>query len=716
MTSPKKGFRLDVQGMRAIAVGLVLLYHAGVPFMTGGFVGVDVFFVISGFLITGLLLKEVRSHGSISISGFYVRRIKRILPAAILVLVVTAAITLAILPPSRWESIAWHIFAAMFSVVNWSLASSSINYLNSGAAASPIQHYWSLAVEEQFYVLWPLLLIAAVFLARPIRTKFFDRGPTNYPRFKSYALALAVLIFMFSLGYSAFLTSYSPGAAYFVTTTRAWELAIGAILAILADRMSNIPIFLKTIWGWAGLAAILYSGVAFDAATAFPGTSALIPTVGAALIIASGLGRTSALGVGTLLSTRPFVWIGDISYSLYLWHWPLLILASYLATDLSTGFRLLVVLAAILPAYLSLRYVETPIHTAKTPPVNYTRVIGDGVLGMLAGALVPVLMLSFWVTPVPPVISASVVETGDQEDSYWSSPETEEAANPVGAALLQSDPGAAAPQDEPGPYQPTALSAPNDNPSVYSQGCHAKFEETDAKSCIYGDEDSDFVVAVAGDSHAAHWIPALRELAAEKDWRLETYTKSSCPLADVDIYNDSNETIYENCSTWNRNVQTKLAQAEPDLVITSSLFHAPVVDGQRVDGAEHRLEVFSSALARSWQELIDGGAKVVAIADTPNMDIDVPECASANPETMTKCSADRAVALEYDGLVERAAAESASGATVANLNEFVCPGQACQPVIGGVMVYRDSTHLTATYSRSLAPALGKKLDAVIEQK
>ncbi|GAB3993644.1 hypothetical protein GCM10029992_05860 [Glycomyces albus] len=308
------GFRPDIQGLRAVAVTLVLLSHAGFAFASGGYVGVDVFFVISGFLITSLLVKELFDTGGISLAGFFSRRARRILPAATVVTVASVVGVWLWFPITRFEEVMRDAFTVVTYVVNYRFVVESNEYLNADQMPSPFQQYWSLAVEEQFYLLWPLLLLALLVWCKRIPRKAVNA-----------AIALTVTIFVLSLIASVLVTESSRSTAYYATHTRAWELAAGALLALTLPTWKKIPQAVAFLLGLAGLAAIAAAAYAYDGQTAFPGYTALLPVAGTMLLIAAGTGK-GANHVSALLSTGPFQLVGKLSYSLYLWHWPVLIL------------------------------------------------------------------------------------------------------------------------------------------------------------------------------------------------------------------------------------------------------------------------------------------------------------------------------------------------------------------------------------------------------
>src|SRR5664280_3175580 len=348
-------FRPDVEGLRAVAVLLVVLYHAGVPRITGGYVGVDVFFVISGFVITGLLLRERSGTGRTSILGFYARRVRRILPAATLVIVVTVVAAYLVLGVVSGNYVAddgrW---AAVF-LANFHFEAVGTNYLAAALPPSPLQNYWSLSVEEQFYVVYPTLFLV---VAR-VKGRFSLRTRMS--------VALGVVI-VASYWLSVTQPASHPASAYFSPFTRAWELALGALVAVSTTWLKHLPAQVAALLTWAGLAAIVYSAFAFDAQTAYPGSLVAVPVVGAALIIAAGV-AVPRWGAESLLGTGPAQWLGKRSYSLYLWHWPILIIAAEQVgkTNLPVGVNLLLLLVALAASMVTYRVVENPVRHLKVP-------------------------------------------------------------------------------------------------------------------------------------------------------------------------------------------------------------------------------------------------------------------------------------------------------------------------------------------------------------
>ena len=312
-------FRPDVEGLRAVAVLAVIGYHAGARWLPGGYVGVDVFFVLSGFLITGLLLDEVRRTGTLSLPRFYARRARRLLPMSALVLVATVALGRFVLAPLDYGEVAGDVRSAALFGANWHFAAGATDYM-SDTDRSPVLHYWSLAVEEQFYVLWPLLILAAVGW-RPAARPWLS----TVRRVGAVVAVLSVASFLLSAT-----TSVSSGPfAYFGLHARAWELGAGALLAVSLPWLPRLPPAVFLVLGWAGLFAVAIAAVRFDADTVFPGTAALLPVVGTMLLVVAGSQGTGRWGTTSLFSTRPLTYVGRISYAWYLWHWPLLIYAAH---------------------------------------------------------------------------------------------------------------------------------------------------------------------------------------------------------------------------------------------------------------------------------------------------------------------------------------------------------------------------------------------------
>ncbi len=683
--SGRPELRRDIQGLRAIAVLTVLLWHAGVSFLPGGFVGVDVFFVISGFLMTRLLLRELESTGRIAPIAFYARRARRLLPPAVTSLVGIVVLTVLFLPDLRWRSIAGDVISSALYVVNWRLADQAVDYLAAGTATSPVQHFWSLAVEEQYYLVWPLLLGALGWV--------IARRKGLRPR-AAVGIVLGALVvssYAWSIAYSA----AEPARAYFVTTTRLWELSLGGLVAVAESRLSARPMpqRLANTGAAAGLALIAGSVIWIDESVAFPGWVAMIPVLGTALVIACGPACGGTLSPVPILAVAPMQWVGLISYALYLWHWPLLVVAAAQTDsgELSTAAGLVVVTYSFLPAWLSWRLVEQPVRD-RAPRQRFVST------SLRLGAVCTVLAL---------VAGAALINYTDRR--------IEQQARAAGGALGAQEIGTEplpdhTPVDDAEFLTPPPAAVGTDLFQPYYDECLPVGDVPEP--CVFGDVDGSERVAVTGDSHAVMWLPALDEIARARGWRLEVFARPSCPLADTTVIVDRRP--FEECTAWNQAVTAELEANPRDLVITTqvNVYYLPGDDG-RLDQPTARA-AFAAALARTWQRLEAAGNQVVTIVDGPRFKTNPAECVSANRRSLLRCAGDRAAVLTANNESQYRAIEQSPTVDVIDLSAFLCPGTTCPAVIGNVIVYADGHHISATYARSLRPHLETALDEILD--
>lgn len=681
-------FRPDIQGLRAIAVGMVLLYHAGISFLPGGFSGVDVFFVISGFLITGMLVRQSLQHGRIYLKDFYSRRIRRILPAATVVILFTALATVFILPRTRWENIAQDLMGSALYVVNWVLADKT-DYLNAEVPPSPLQHFWTLAVEEQFYIVWPLLIVVLLFVAQRLVRRRNNGMIDSTNAYTRRAAEIGVfLVIVPSLAWSIYYSAASPAPAFFVTTTRLWELAIGAAIAVYAVYLERVPYTIGRALQIAGLLAVVASAFVLSSETIFPGYAALLPTLGAAGVIIGGMAGRATTGPARLLTARPMVWTGDLSYSLYLWHWPLIIFATFLAGgELPVLYGLLVVALSVVPSWLSYHFVEQPFRHWSFLKAKVNRALSAGVALMLIGV----------------IAGASVL--GAVRMSTSNAPENPEDSG-LGAAAIESDPSALEVTDTSETILPDPIDANEDRAAASDPSCFVDQEKTELNPCIFGDEDSDYRVVLAGDSHAGQWQPALDKIAQDNGWRLETHTKNACAVNSVALQ-ESGE-FYESCYEWNENLMNYLTGPDaPDHVIIGASKHNSYEEAPEGYRTGSRDEGF----AASWSQIRENGTDVTVILDTPRPEIDVPECVAENTDNLSSCAYDREEVIGNSGAEGQKRAASEANVNYVDLSDSFCNAQSCPPVIGSVLVYRDDHHITATYAETLAP----RLEAALRQ-
>ncbi|HEU4493269.1 MAG TPA: acyltransferase family protein, partial [Rubrobacteraceae bacterium] len=557
-------------------------------------------------------------------------------------------------------------------VMNWLLAVQAADYFGAGLQASPVQHFWTLAVEEQFYLVWPALLLVVAWWSR--RSGWGLRA----------VLGVVVAIIMISsMAYSIYSTEHEGSAAYFSTLTRGWELALGGALALVpASRLKRMPRPASVALAWAGLGAIALATYRLGDGTPYPGTAALLPTLGTAAIIASGFAATSATPT-RLLSLRPVRHVGRISYSWYLWHWPPLVFAAALWGELSPVEGLAVLTLSYIPAVLTHRLVERPFHYSETLSRFPRRALALGAACTASSVALGLALLAVTPTVTKP-------------------PESQVA----GAAALQDGPALQKSADA---VRPTPREADKLRSKMYTDGCHVQPSDTEFPECAYGEPSSKTTVVLFGDSHAMHWFPALDKLAKERDWRLVGLTKSACPPAGVTRYNVSLRREYRECDEWREQALRRITEKEsPDLVVTSGLTVYTVMENGKRLGRDASEEALEEGYVSTLKELRNTGSKVAVIEDVPHPNKNIPECVSRSLDRLEECAFPRSKAFRYPPINTRAA-ERVEGAKLIDPTPVLCPGEMCPAVIGDALVYRNGDHLTPTYVRTLAPWLARQL-------
>ncbi|WP_305786093.1 acyltransferase family protein [Symbioplanes lichenis] len=688
-TAPHLGFRPDIEGLRALAVVLVVLSHAGIAGLEGGYVGVDVFFVISGFLITTLLVKELGKTGAISLAGFYARRATRLLPASTVVLVTTLVGAWFWLPVTRFHSIATDALFSTFYGINWRLAAEGTDYLNATSAPSPLQHLWSLAVEEQFYLVWPLLLLAV----------------WAWRRGRSHVVPVIVVlsvVVVASLTVSVWLTSRSAPWAYFSAHTRAFELGIGALVAVGAGAFARTPKVLAAAATWTGLAAIGVAAVVFDEGTMFPGAAALLPVLGSAAVIAGGTPAARGSAV-SLLRTWPFQQLGKLSYGWYLWHWPVLMIGpAALGVEPTTAVNLALAAGALGLAVASYHLVENPVRRHAWLKATSARGIGLGLV-LSASAAALALVAAQFTPPLPtgpaaPDTAAALATAADPQARL-----TQLIATSAGKNLMPEN------------LTPKLQDAGDDVPRIYADECHVDYEpDRQDRLCVYGDPAGARTVYLIGDSHAANWFPAVDAAARDAGWKLVAMTKAACPVPSVRTWNIPLKRPYAECSAWRDQVFDRIAADRPQLVVLAS---NDMDSGGLIDDAGARVPMSGKAddplWAAGWQRSFDRlrtpGASLVLLQDTNWPRGEAPECAATNPENLTACNRPLNKSIvEPNRRKLVAAAARADGIRVVDPTPWLCT-TTCPIVIGNTLVFKDNSHLTETYSKALAPLMGAAL-------
>ena len=684
--------RREIQGLRAVAVLLVVAFHLWPDVVPGGYVGVDVFFVISGYLITAHLLREVEETGRVRLGRFWARRLRRLLPAAHLVLLVTAAGVLVLVPRLLWQQFLGEVLASGLYVENWLLAHNAVDYLAAENQPSPAQHYWTLAAEEQFYLVWPVLVLLGIGLAalgRVLRPRRHRRARRpGVPRSVAVVLALVTLA---SLAYSLWITVQNPAAAYFVTPARAWEFGAGALVALVPTATRRPAA--RALLGWVALAALGAAAIVYDAGTAMPGIAAVGVVVATGVLLWFGdvdrrWSHTRVLG------WSPAVWVGDVSYSVYLWHWPLIVLLPYATGHpLVPADKVSILLASLGLAAVTKRLVEDPVRLRRPLGLGRSRTT-------FAYALVAAAVLAAVCVP-PRVAVAQDNAAGalaahrlseDRTSCFGAAardPQATDCPNPALADLVVPAPEAA--KDDIPPYA----------------ACYRQLYRSPLVPCHFGTRRAGVPhVAVIGDSHARIMMTMLQPLVDRGTISVDLLVMGGCPWSTMP--SGTRQQAGRDCNRFQQELRVLLARTvtDYDLVLTTARLgtldrdHAAVVTG----------------LSEAWSQATAAGVPVGVLRDNPettdpaddaNLCLAVTAAAQANQ----RCALDRAQRLDgwYDAL--SAAAARTPGATLVDLTHFYCDATTCPVVIGGVNVYSDTNHLTVTYATSLSPYLYGALQA-----
>ena len=653
-------FRQDIQGLRALAVGVVVLDHANIPGFSGGFVGVDVFFVISGFLITGLLLGDVAKYSRVRFTNFYSRRAQRILPAATVTIAVTALASVMLLGVIQARSTLVDSVWAAFFCANIHFAHIGTDYFANNTATSPLQHFWSLSVEEQFYLFWPALigLITVVFV---------KKGATNHVPRVPIALTLG-LVTMGSLYLSIVNTAANPTGAYFSTIDRTWELSIGALLAVASPQLPKIPSMVRALLSWSGLAAIFAAAVFFTAATPMPGTAALVPVLGCAALLIGGIDSPRG-GAHALLTRQPMRLIGDMSYSLYLWHWPILILgAAYLGARDTLWVRCALIICSVVVSAVSYYGLENPMRHLKVLSVRAWR----GLL-LWPAALGVVMSIAVFAAPNIPYAAAA----GAANSNVTPAAAIAEA---VHAALVHAP--------VPHATDPSLLVASSDHVTL---GSCSQYPTFTGRLCQLGDPTGTKTLVLFGNSHSVMWEPALAIVAKDAHWKFYVVVREACGY---DGYVGLSGVLPNACTQFYSWARTQIAALHPDVVVIGSYTATPL---------------WKQGETQVIADLRPFTKRLVLFSDAPWTPPSPATCLTARGANQGTCltiePASRVVGHAAPAAI--AAGEHVQYLDTANLS---CNGWRCPAVINGIIPTYDGIHLTPQYSAYVAPLLGPALD------
>lgn len=649
-TTYRLTYRPDLEGLRAISILLVVAAHAGVPWLQGGFVGVDVFFVLSGFLITGLIVREASDNGSFDFINFYIRRFRRLLPALLVMLLIITGLAAFFLSPAEQKEQSSSAAMAALWLSNFKFGLSLLDYFSASHETNLFLHTWSLGVEEQFYLIWPALLIWL----------FMESGKQKIKRLKIGMMVVAVA----SLIACIIVTYKAPQLSFYMMPMRVWQFASGALVWLFINE-SGIPKsdradrqWLLAAIGWAGLSAVIIAGIFFSDELAYPGYYALLPSLGAAGIIAANCKTGPTLGSASrLLSLPPLQWLGSISYSWYLWHWPILVLGEAITGTDKPIYRLFWIALSFALAWLSYRFIETPIRRQQWWLSNRIWTISSSLSLMIVASILFIA---------------------------WHNHASEATHSPTMRKYLL---------------------AHNDAPIIYQMGCDDWYHSAEVKICAFGNPDATHTAVLMGDSHAGQWFPAVAKVFQNPEWKLLVLTKSSCPMVNAPFFYKRIGKEYTVCSKWRQNALARITTLKPDIVILGSADNSQYSKKQWINGTTDVLVKLSSSSKR-----------VYILRDTPSLSFNGPNCLAKHarrPDWLSLQHTCRASAFNrhsdriYSWLKE--SAQGFDNVSMLDMNNYVCPQSICSATQQGIIVFRDSQHLTASYAASLGHKLAEKL-------
>ena len=642
-------FRPDIEGLRAVAILLVVAYHAGVPGFTGGYIGVDVFFVVSGYLITWLLVAEAEQKGRVDFLRFYARRARRLLPASALMLVATVVASAFVYAPFEQLRISSAAFATAAYASNIYFSYRSTDYLADAPDVSPLLHTWSLSVEEQFYLVWPLFVVVALGV-------LLGRGAA--PQRRRLLLWMGVVtVGVFVL--SAYVTTIRQHWAFFLSPLRAWEFSAGALGLLLPrafwrrDRAAALPGQGAEWLGWAGLTVVVASAVAFDSRTAFPGVAALAPVLGTVWMLRAGV---SGGALARVLSVRPMQEIGRLSYSWYLWHWPILILAGALYPEMGVAARLALVGLALVISEASYRLVEDPVRHAAWLRERHGRSIALGVLLTIVGVGTAVGWRSFAFSAIERPVQREITET---------------------RGTL---------------------------PEVFAMGCETAAFKTTLDECSFGDDSAERTAVMFGDSHISHWSTPLRDTYVDNGWRIINLTKSACPALTISFFYDRIGRPFTECQEWQQRALARMEEIQPDLILTSHAYDYPYTE-----------EEWTRGTAEMTDRLAALADTVVVIRDTPRPGFDVPTCLAREdwrPGFLPRASCE--YTPDTPGFRIPWAAQTAAAAAHPNVlpldfAEAICDEPTCGVRRDGMTLFRDDGHISEQFAQELIDTVRDRL-------
>lgn len=679
----KRVHRTDIQALRALAVLSVVIFHLWPNRLTGGFVGVDVFFVISGFLITQHLLRDV-AKGTFSVISFWARRIRRLLPASITVLLFTALGIFLIAPRDLWPTWISEIGSSAAYFENWALANNAVDYLAADNAASPTQHFWSLSVEEQFYFALPILIWLLV----------LSVGGKGFATISKSIIAMLSVIVLASLTIGIYLTFAEPVSSYFFTQVRAWQFGAGALLAACWSYVPQTRGYKQSSF-IVGIVLIVASSFLLDGAMAYPGYWALIPTIGAILALSSDIEMGP---IAKMLAWKPIQFIGDVSYSIYLWHWPLIIFLPLVIGNLSTVAKLSIIAISFGLAWLSQKYIEQPF-------INFGRSEGAKNYRAITGMAVACGALLFSSMTVSAHADESIrVDLANQQKTVNAGLDCLGAASkaPDGVACINPDLATT--------LLPSTELASHDSPSLllpkFCQG--TKASDSVPKPCNLTGKKSETKIALIGDSHSAQYMAPMLSLAMKNSWQVVSFSKGGCPLSYAERTHDV--VLKAACKKWVKAAVKQLTTQGFDLVVTSQ------VSGTEWASGKTKANLYAQdGLVKIWKEINSRGVPVLVVKDNPRPIKASILCIQKNKfDNFAACQNSKKSAMLFDPQPGAVAKLNSKLTKLVDFTNVYCDATKCDAVIGGVIVNRDENHLTNTFSSTLAPYLELEMKSLLK--
>jgi peptidoglycan/LPS O-acetylase OafA/YrhL len=656
-------YRPELQGVRAVAATLVVLYHVWFNRVSGG---VDVFFLISGFLITGQLVRAVEGKG-IQFRAMWGRMLKRLLPAALTVLAASMVLGVLILPQDRWLQTIKEVIASALYFENWQLAADSVDYFAKHNTASVSQHYWSMSIQGQFYLVWPLLFLGLGLLARKLRRDF-----------RTIVFASLVVLFVVSIAYSVYLTRVNQPLAYFHSLTRVWEFALGGLFGMAIDRIV-LPRGLRIAMGWLGLVGLVSCGALLRVETVFPGWIALWPTVSAAMVIVAG-DTGSKAGADRFLGSKPLEYLGNISYGLYLWHWPVMLfwLLYMDRTEIGARGGLMLIAVSFALAMVTYHFVEKPVRFSK---IGIEKPWGAYRFAVLV--LVPTLLMAgVWqVYSGEKVSSERLQAVGD--------------VNHPGAMAMDAGFKYQGDDEDDVSLVPSPVALPKDWGSVANADCRklVRFDPKASKCTSRVNGTPTKRIMVIGDSHSEQYLSAFNELAAKNHWQITAMLMGACPFSTGSELSPGNHA----CEGFNAEALRQIKADKPDLVVGMASMEVH-------KGLKERTP---KGFVDAWRKVNALGIPVAAIRDSPRYESSPPACAEKRGPQDPSCAGKRAELLADEAPYEKY--EKPADTHFFDFSDYLCDEKLCPPVLGNVYVYMDDNHLSATYLRTLSPVLERKI-------